>query len=326
MQPSSATESSASARNPNWKRIAAAAVAFAALGVSAASAQEQPTRVLVIGLTGSVPERPDSNHAFTRAVSRVAAVGGAEVIDAEASLADASALVGCAPDAEGCLDDIAEALGVEEILFGHVEPADDGGVTVSLTYHRIGDTREREFVVPAGSIAEQSRAVAREAASLLSGETVAPAPVEREPEPAPVPAPVVEPAPIVQPSPPRERDEPGLFGRVRTRSWIALGGGAVLTGTGAVFLALAGSRQGEIDDAPADTPEDFRRLVDLEDEADRYAMAGNVLAVAGGAILVTGVVLFVLDARSSPEDRGGTSIAIVPHEGGAGLSVSVELP
>ncbi len=279
--------------------------------------------MLVIPLTGEVPDKPELNAAFSGAVSRVAAVGGADVLDADASLADAAALVGCSPDADGCLDEIAASLGVQEILFGHIEPSEGGAVKVSLTYHRAGQTRDRTFDVAAGDVADQSRDVAREAAALLTGEAQ---PTEVEPPPKdPTPPkdatpPPVEPAPV---EPPRSSRDRGMFGNVRTRTWVALGAGVALSGAGAVFYARASSRQSDIDDAPANTPDDFRHLVDLEDEADRYATTGNALMVAGGAALITGAILVVLDNRSARRKAG---VAIVPQPGGATFSVSVELP
>jgi hypothetical protein len=277
---------------------------------------------MVIPLTGAVPLRPDLNGTFSRAVSRVAAVGGSNVLDADVSLEDAAALVGCAPKAGGCLDEIAQSLGVEEIVFGHIEEGADGAVSVSLTYHRIGDTVERTFEVAAGDVANQARQVARETAALLSGhETPPPA----EPDPAPTPPPTAAPVPPVVESPP-VRDQPGARGGVRARSWITLGAGVALSGAGAVFYARARGRQADIDDAATETPDDFRRLVDLEDEADRYAMIGNALVIAGGAVLITGAVLVVLDRRSSPPERRATKVSVVPYTGGAGVFLTMELP
>ncbi|HUH01642.1 MAG TPA: hypothetical protein VML75_06580 [Kofleriaceae bacterium] len=282
-------------------------------------------RVMVIPLTGAVPDRPDINRSFSRAVSRVAAVGGSEVLDADVSLEDAAALVGCMPKEGGCLDEIAQSLGVEEILFGRLEPAAGGAVRVSLTYHRLGDTVERSFEVAAGDVANQARQVARETASLLSGHETPP-PVEPDPTPTPVPTPVTDPVPTPVVAPPPEGDQPGALGRVRARSWIALGAGVALSGAGALFYTRARSGQAEIDDAPTETPDDFRRLVDLEADADRDAMIGNALVIAGGAALITGAVLAVLDSRSSRAERRSSSVRVVPTTGGAQVFLTMELP
>lgn len=303
---------------------ACASLVVLLLAMAPARADDPPTRVLVIPLTTSVPDRPELAPALTRALARVAAVGGAEVIEADAPLADAAAVVGCAPDAEGCLDMIASALGVQEILFGDIAANPAGGLTVSLTYHRPGDTRQRSFDVADGPMTEQARAVAREGASLLSGEEPEAKPPEPEPEPAPPPIVEVEPAkPEPAPSP---RDERSGLGRVGTTSWIVLGGGVALAGTGAAFLVLANQRQDEVDRAPANTPDDFRDLVALEDEGERYARVGGVLLGVGGAAVAAGVVLLVLDMRSAPERAGGVAITPVPYVGGGGIAVTLELP
>ncbi len=298
----------------------AVVLAITWLAAPEANAQE-PTRVLVIPFTGDIPDHPEINDAFTKAASRVAAVGGAEVIAASASLADAAALAGCSPDAEACLDIIVEQLGVSEIMFGAITPAGNDNLEVNLTYHRAGKTRVREFEVPAAPLAEQSRVVAREAAALLSGaEPEEPPP----PEPAaPEPPPAAPTANLVTTTPRAERPRAGLLGSVRTRTWIALGASVVLSGTGGVFYLLADRRQSDVDSHRAETPQDFRDLVALEDEVQRDATIGNVLMIAGGAALVTGAALLILDARAG---RSGTTVALVPQRGGAGIALSMELP
>lgn len=320
MPTSSETESRSWATERARAAVTVALAAAVMLCGSVAHA-DAPRRVMVIPLTGAVPDQPDLGGTFSRAVSRVAAVGGSEVLEADVALEDAAALVGCAPKEGGCLDEIAQSLGVEEIVFGHIEPAAEGAITVSLTYHRLGNTVERTFEVAAGDLANQARQVARETASLLSGQEAPPV----EPEPAPTPPAVAEPVPVVV-APATPRDQPGALGRVRARSWLALGTGVALSGAGAVFYTLASRRQGEIDDAATETPDDFRRLIALEDDADRYAMIGNALVIAGGAVLITGAVLAVLDTRSSPPERRTPAVALVPYTGGAGVFVTMELP
>jgi len=317
---------------------AAAVLVAAAIGMGAeARAEDSPgadqARVLVIPLTGSGGGTPDAATAFTRAIARVAAIGNTDVIEADATLADAAAVAGCEIETEGCLDEIAASLGVSELVFGQISEATDGGIAVSLTYHRQGDTRTHSFTVAAGPLAEQSRVVGREAAGLLAGEEPAP-----ESKPAREPKPASETKPAPQPVAPPDklasstlRPQPASSARrdrgVRPLSWSVLGAGVAVAGAGAVFLALARDRQKQVDDAPANTPSDFTRLLKLEDEGERYAKVGGGLLAVGGAAVAAGIVLIVLDAKSSRSSRRSTvAVTPVPYPGGGVVAVTVELP
>jgi len=83
--------------------------------------------------------------------------------------------------------------------------------------------------------------------------------------------------------------------------WGVVGVGLVAAGVGVVFLARASSQSSD-----AQTTMDQQQAIDLNDSARSSRTIGGVLAGAGAAIVVGGVVKMVL------YDRAGTRVAAVP--------------
>jgi hypothetical protein len=107
------------------------------------------------------------------------------------------------------------------------------------------------------------------------------------------------------------------------------GGGAGLMVVGGMLLVAADRKQGEVNDAPTDTVEDFEALKRLETSGRRYARWGSTLLVAGAVATAVGVVFVYRTGRragASPEVIAGEStVTVSPALSGdsVGLSFTV---
>jgi tetratricopeptide (TPR) repeat protein len=161
-------------------------------------------------------------------------------------------------------------------------------------------------------------------------ELTAPAP-EPEPEPAPEPEPepepviddpepvaddALEPPPFVI-EPPRPR---GSAGRGRRVAGVVFGvGGVLMAGAGGVLAKIARDRSDtitELFDRGGTWDDDFARIYDEGQQAERGSL---ILLSAGGAAVVTGVVLYTLGVRA----RGDGRVEVGPAAAGTGASVRI---
>jgi hypothetical protein len=130
---------------------------------------------------------------------------------------------------------------------------------------------------------------------------------------------------------PRDSGSGFRAARVHRYAWWVSGGGAVLAAASGVFYVLAQGKQDEVDGAPVGSLEDFHHLQALEDEGARDATVGNVLLVAGGAALVTGVALVLYQGYARPPGEttgasGNLSLRPVVTPGVAGLALELTWP
>jgi hypothetical protein len=115
------------------------------------------------------------------------------------------------------------------------------------------------------------------------------------------------------------RDTPAPVGDHRDRN---LGIGLTVGGGGALVLGLAllgsyASLQGRIDDHDTGNRDDFDDLTTLEDRAARYAIAGDVLVVAGLAAGSVGVYYLYRNHKRR------VVVAPTPMGAGAGLTLTI---
>jgi hypothetical protein len=126
---------------------------------------------------------------------------------------------------------------------------------------------------------------------------------EGDPDSA-IPEPVAPPPP---PPPPAERPAAG-HGALWTGGWVVAGLGAAIMVAGGVTGGMALATGNELEsDYPDGVPRDKKSEVD---GMDRLAVATDVLLGVGGAALVAGVVMLVVDVRSESDD-----VAFVPAAG-----------
>ena len=251
-----------------------------------------------------------ADEQFTQVVSDVLTSRGNEVVTAKARGSDISGIAGCTAETPDCFRDVATTIGVDAVVFGSVQTNADGKTTVTLTHvSSDAEVRTRAIELEATNT-EDAVAELRP----LVDDFIANRPVDGEGDGRDFVAPTV-----AQPEPSRGMD----FGRVKAHAWVALGGGGAAMALGAIFYSLASSKQSEVDDAPTDTGDDIRRLMDLEASGKRYTTIGNVLMIAGSISAVVGGVLVIMQARARPAERA-TTIGMGPVSGGSGMALTLQ--
>jgi hypothetical protein len=255
---------------------------------------------------------------------RAAGLAGADVTVGQVTFEDTAALAGCSEPGAECFRLVADSLRLDQIVMGSVEPSTDGTSTVVVTLRlfRDGEITEKAYTLDATDVETIVQGLAREVPSLFVGvSTERPPDLDRDrdrDQPPPPPPPPPAPPPV---------DERGWSaGNVGAGAWLLTGGGVLLAGAGVVFLAMAQAKQDEVDSAPIDTPDDFDRLVALEDEGERLTLIGNGLMIGGGAALLVGGILVIVQGFPDEEEKPAVTIAPIPLRGGAGLTLEVTLP
>jgi len=108
-------------------------------------------------------------------------------------------------------------------------------------------------------------------------ERVAEEQAEAEDDPPPEPPP-----PVVQSEPPTPAVErsPGA----RAAPWIVLGVGGATAATGLALALVASSKNRDARDEPVQS-----KAVSLDDDAQRFALVGNITMAVGGALAIAGL-------------------------------------
>jgi hypothetical protein len=270
-------------------------------------------------VTGPLAGAPGAMSAELNAIVRER--GGAP-IEAAVKMSELEAIIGCGDDSQECLENIAAAMGVEQVVLGEITSSSNESLEVKLTLFRAGQETLRGSVkVNATSVEEATRLFGSQVRDLFDNKAPTDTPEDQPPADQP-PADQPPADPIAQPPPTGPTSPAFSFGRVKPYSYAVAGGGVALIGVGAVFYALASGKQSDIDDAPTDTLEDLQALQDLEDSGKRYALLGNISTIVGGIAAATGVTLIVIQGTRK---EGPPAAAIEPMAlpGGAGLTFTV---
>lgn len=231
-------------------------------------------------LPAALDDAPD------RLTGVVAKLAGAEVSDD--AIKDVAAAARCSIDDSTCLDRIARAGRVKELVFGTVRVGDDQRVFVKLTRYIAGtERREKTFVLTASTPAALARQLSRAAREMfelppLDDESDAKVGAARDPD--------------AEPERPRRRP-------ARTEGGEGPGG-----------------EPGQARDPDGEPSQRPRRRA-----ARIRTTTGTVLLVAGGLATAGGVVRALLQRR--PIDAGADrAVSLVPIAGGAALVLSGRLP
>ncbi len=144
--------------------------------------------------------------------------------------------------------------------------------------------------------------------------------LSKPPPDAPVAADPV--APVV------DTTEPGLdttaghqSSALRPVGYVLAGAGVVAAGVGVVFALQSKAARGQVENAKPDADGVIRTLkqtdaIALEADANSKALLANVMFAAGGALVVSGAVCWLLGGSSS-----SSSVAVAPIPGGAAVSL-----
>lgn len=314
-----------SGRAPSLRTLAASAALSCLLILHLAwapSARAQGSRqVLVIPLESSVPDaQADVALAFNLALAELAKQQGASVTVAQTSLDDTMAIVGCSERTASCLGRVADALDVDRIVFGRVDPGEDAGSfeVVLVVARRSGEVPPvaHRFSVRAAAVAEAERAF---------GEAAPPGFLDAEAE-APVAGEEV--AAAASSAPEGESSAPGISytfegDRVERSSWIVTGAGGALFGMGTMFWILASSSQSDVDSLEVRSVEDIERLVELEDRTRSRATMGNVLVTTGLLTAAIGAALALRQGLVRQEPAAGVAIEPMATGDAVGLTLVI---
>ena len=225
------------------------------------------------------------------------------VARATASLADTAVIVGCDPAERACLDSVAAALNVDQMLLVTVRDGADGEVTVEVTaVSRDADPITRQFVLKPATRKQDLAAMQAAVPAMLDADAAAQ--VKGGGDAGNGSGDAGNGSGDAGNGSGDAGNGSGDAGNGSGDTGIGGGGGLgsskapmVLTiAGGAVALVglgawgMAAIKQGDIDDAPTATAEDLDRLVELEGSARRYASAGNAMVLAGGITAAAGAI------------------------------------
>ncbi len=231
-------------------------------------AEAAPRKVLVLPIDGSV--EPTLRARLNTSVHKLANNLEGNVTVGDTTFEETAAALGCDAETQPCAESVRATLGVDELVFGR---ATTTGTQTTLVVRRVRsktEWREGQTTFSIDDAPEKSEnTVDTELAPLFDVEP--PPPIEAPP---PVEAP-----PVVS-------DEPSNPGR--TRGILLASAGGVATVLGVILWFNVSSTQSEIDAAMPDDADDFRALEDKESKAQRNAIIGDVLVVAGVAVAAWG--------------------------------------
>jgi hypothetical protein len=306
-------------------------VVAALLVVTMSTAYADPRKILVLQSEGRADAamRAKVDASILKLAKTVA---GADVSSGDTTLSDASAAVGCKPEASPCRDEILGMLSVDELVWATLTPK-PGGTEIEV--HRAskgGGMAEAKMLLVAGGSADRLDGVA----PLFGGKPAEPATTPPEAVTTP-PTTLLEPAssldtrpadpaaaptdPAAQPLPaPGQPSDTPNRGRQRLQLAGMIGGGALVL-IGFMCWGSAADIQSQVDEAPTQTKSQIDDLRDLESRGDAYAAWGNVFFLGGAVLGGISTYFFIKDRRAH---RHATSARITPtvFDHGAGLALT----
>ncbi|HEY8143873.1 MAG TPA: hypothetical protein VIG06_14410 [Kofleriaceae bacterium] len=274
------------------RRVLAALASAWLLSVGAARAEE-PRRVgVVVGVRVNVPEpRADAIlAAIERVLERELAV---DIVAGSGAAIERDLPRGCATDTV-CLSGLAARIEVDELLFLVVVGAGDRvRVELSRRHPVTGELSHPPALILDPDPERMDGQIAGVAAQLLPDATPR-ATAEPPAPPDPVPPVVVDERPVAS----------GGSSK-RTAGLITAAAGLALAGGGIYFAFKARSEADELEDRhPPDDPGTWSESDEsLEDAQVRHRTWAAVLAIAGGAAVVTGATLYALGVRDRRRSR-----------------------
>jgi hypothetical protein len=314
------------------KRSLVASLATA-LSLCATLAQAGPRQILVLRAEGTADAA--TRTTVDSQVLRLAKHIDGKVDAGDITLTDAAAAAGCNAADAACRDEILMTFAVDEIVTSTVTAGTNGQLNVTVRRVTKGSAPKVAQSTLAGGKAPEHTldadigplfgvaAAATPPVSIAPAATEKQPPAANEPTPAPIgeaaPAPVdAQPQPIAQPPQPLPVMPEGAPRRKKEMIGMGIGGGMMLLGV--LFWAGASSKQGEIDDAPADTPADFMHLQQLEKDADGLAGGGNLFFVGGLVVTAVSGYLYWRKGRHARSQTAQITPTVYPHGGGLVLT------
>ncbi len=309
-----------------------------------------PHNVMVLKAEGTADA--GSRAAIEPHILRLAKHIDGKIDAGDITLTDAAAAAGCAVADASCKDEILATFAVDEIVTTTVTPAPMGQVTVTVRRLTKGSApRAAATTVQAAKAGEKIDqdigplfgaglsvgplvdkgtnptipTQPKEPTTAVTTQPTRPpvAPVEG-PFPNGTEEPAAPTAPIdpsagmkAAPEQPGQTDAP-----MPSRKWqkIGIGVGASLVLLSFVMWTQASTKQEAIDNAPHDSPADFKHLRDLEHDADGLAGGGNLFFVAGVVLGGISGYYYWKKGRTHRTQTARISPAAFPHGAGVVLT------
>lgn len=239
------------------------------------SVEAAPRKVLVLPIDGSV--EPGVRARLNTNVQKLAQSLDGKITVGDTTFGETAAALGCDAETPACAESVRATLGVDELVYGTASTANDQTTLVVRRVRSKTAWREGSTTFAITETPERADATVDTDLSPL---------FDKQPEAVPPPV-VAEPPPATEPPPTAvaQLDEPTSG---RTRGILLVSGGGVATLLGVILWANVSSTQDEIDGANPEDEGDFRDLEEKEDKAQRNAIIGDVLVVAGVAVAAWG--------------------------------------
>ena len=263
-----------------------------------AAAIAGPRRVLVLPLDGNAD--PTTRGMLNASLQKLAKAGaeGALVTVGDATFEETAAAVGCAANDAKCAQQVRTTLGVDELIYGTATTDANGGTTVTLRRASTTDDPPRE------TTASVARGDGPDKADAALGPAFGQTGVIGDPPPPP-------------PPPPEEPVGPPVDNTRRNIGIACATGGGVVFLIGIALWTNASNKQDQIDSAPTGNAQQLVALRDLEDQAQRSAITGDILVVAGLAVGGYGAWLLYKNHKEKQ------SVVVTPTASTTGAGVSI---
>lgn len=290
-------------------------------GADAARAGSLKARVMVLPAEGAATDSKlpaDLSAALTAGARRVTP----NVQKSTASLGDTAVIVGCDPADQACLESVAAALNVDQMLLVTVKSESGGDVTVEVTaISREAEPVTQQFVVRVATRKQDLAKIEAAVPGMLDAEAAAAEGGDGGDGGAVTgggdggTGSVTDPGLVggtgPEPGPDPDRDR---VSSTRAPMVVTIAGGAIaVLGLGAWTIAAV--KQGSIDDAPTATAEDLERLEDMESSARTYASTGNGLVIGGAIAAIAGGIWWWKVSRAD-DAAPASGLVVSPMIGG----------
>lgn len=298
--------------------------------LSTTLAGADPRHVLVLKTEGTA-------DAATRAKIDAAVLKLAKGIDGQVtagdiSFDDATAAIGCKPEAQACKDEVLSTLAVDEVVIATATRKPGG---IDVTVRRIAKgTPQRDATTRISG--EGDPQLDTLGLTLFGGQATPP--VDKPPiDKPPVDKPPVDkpPEPPVETGPPDQPAKPEVPATLQPQPvpaqpvdeqrsrlvYAGLIGGPALLLLSFVLWGQASSTQDQINTAPTKTKQDIQNLQNLEQQGRSQAGGGNLLFVGGVVIAGISAYFFFRDRQHHSAAQARITPTVFDH--GAGVTLTL---
>jgi hypothetical protein len=304
----------------------------------ASTASAAPKSILVLKAEGTADASTRSN--IDASVLKLAKNLDGKVEMGDVTLTDAAAIVGCNPSEAACKDDVLATLGVDELVATTATSVPTG---TNITVRRLAkgsSPRAAQSIQPSGKPSDTKltqdigplfgvSAMASTPATEPTNATPPPTNPAYENPAAPTTQPPVQTAQVDQTpidnnvsAAPNGQVAPTQQDKPRSYRWqkIGMAVGGTLVVLSFLMWSKASDTQSLIDEQPANTPADFAKLQQLEDDADGYANGGNFFFITGVVVGTVSAYSYWRGHRRARAQTARITPMLTPNSAGIALT------